>query len=93
MMTASTKRDKQYLIIHDREFKFTKILHRNNAGKLTLDVKIRPRFGPGYPRAHYFNNGEISYGYASTQPGGGYQERNVSLHDIKIKFIKILLKC
>ena len=89
-----------YPTIHDVVFKLRVKKHRNDAGKLTLGVTLRPKHKTTLLRNgntqktmsfHYFTNGEISKFQWTDQKGQSYTPKAMTLREAKVQVIKYLI--
>lgn len=86
--------------IHGIPFKLRIKKYRNDAGKLTLGVTLRPKYKTALLRNgntqktmsfHYFTNGVISKFQWTDQKGISYIPKAMTLREAKVQVIKYLI--
>jgi len=83
--------------IHGIPFKLRIKKYRNDAGKLTLGVTLRPKYRNtigGTQKTmsfHYFTNGVISKFQWTDQKGQSYIPKAMTLREAKVQVIKYLI--
>lgn len=86
---------KHDILIHDIPFKLRVKKHRNDAGKLTLGVTLRPKFKltgtcSKNMSFHYFTNGNVSRYVSIDQKGHECGDTKLTLREAKFRVIKYL---